>query len=268
MIMEGKLLKEAAAIIAEAKNLVAFSGAGFSSLFRIPTCRDPGGIWDRFSPDDFGAGGLSMLTGLSKLGRQFLKEMLTIFSQARPNPGHLALAELERMGILRSVITQNVDNLHIEAGNTRVIEVHGNFYRFRCLVCGAKFKLAKEDFLSLLEGIAEAPEGEDLSGLVPRCRCGGVARIDVVGFGEPVEDFPQAEAEAESCDVMLALGTSGVITPAAFIPRFAKRAGARVIEINPTGCYFPEIIELYIGEKTGEAMPEIMKEVRRIKGAG
>ncbi len=264
--MEGKLLKEAAAIIAEAKNLVAFSGAGVSAESGIPTFRDPGGIWDRFSPDDFGTGGLSMLTGLSQRGSEFLKEMLTSFGKAEPNPGHIALAELERMGILRSVITQNVDNLSIEAGNTRVIEVHGNFYRFRCLVCGGKFKLAKEDFLSLLERIADAPEGEDLSGLIPRCRCGGVTRIDVVGFGEPVEDFAQAEAEARSCDVMLALGTSGVVTPAAFIPRFAKRAGARVIEINPTGCYFPEIVDLYIGEKTGVALPMIVEVVRRIRG--
>ena len=163
---------------------MAFTGAGVSAESGIPTFRDPGGLWDRFSPDDFGTGGLSMLTGLSSVGREFLQEMLDTFSQAGPNPGHLALAELEGMGILRSVITQNVDNLHIEAGNTKVIEVHGNFYRFRCLVCGERFKLQREELLSLMRRIAEASGELDLQGLIPTCRCGGIARIDAVGFGK------------------------------------------------------------------------------------
>lgn len=261
-------LHEMASIIARAKNLVAFSGSGVSAESGIPTFRDPGGLWDRFDPDQLATGGdtLSMLSGLSTVGREFLQEMLTTFEQAKPNPGHLALAELERLGILRSVITQNVDNLHSEAGNTRVIEVHGNIYRFRCLVCGRTFKLAKEELLATMRRIVEMEELDvaSLSNLIPECQCGGQTRFDVVNFGEPVQDFPQAEHEARSCDVMLALGTSGVVTPAAFLPGYAKRAGATVIEINATGSYFPQIVDFAIEEKTGEALPRIMEAVREI----
>ena len=261
-------LHEVASVIARAKNLVAFTGAGVSAESGIPTFRDPGGLWDRFDPDQLGTGGgvLSMLSGLSGVGRQFLQEMLATFEKAKPNPGHLALAELERLGILRSVITQNVDNLHWEAGNTMVIEVHGNLYRFRCLVCGRRFKLTRDELLAMMRRIAETEEldASNLASLIPRCQCGGLTRIDAVAFGEPVQDFPQAEHEARTCDVMLALGTSGVVTPAAFLPGYAKRAGAKVIEINATGSYFPQIADFEIVEKTGVALPEVVAAVRGI----
>jgi len=263
-------LPELASIIARAKNLVAFTGAGVSAESGIPTFRDPGGLWDRFDPYQLGTGGdiLSMLSGLSGVGRQFLQEMLATFEQAKPNPGHLALAELERLGILRSVITQNVDNLHWEAGNTRVIEVHGNLYRFRCLVCGRRFKLPKDELLSLMRRIAETEELDvsNLARLIPKCQCGGLTRIDAVAFGEPVQDFPEAEHEARTCDVMLVLGTSGVVTPAAFLPGYAKSAGAKVIEINATGSYFPQIADFEIVEKTGEALPKIVAAARGLLG--
>lgn len=267
--MEGQL-HDVASIIAGAKKLVAFTGAGVSEESGIPTFRDPGGLWDRFDPDQIAIGGdlLSMLSSLSGAGREFLREMLTTFEKAKPNPGHLALAELERLGILRSVITQNVDNLHWEAGNTKVIEVHGNLYRFRCLVCGRRLKLAKEELLSLMRRVIEIEELDvsSLASLIPRCQCGGLTRVDAVGFGEPVQDFPQAEREASTCDVMLVLGTSGVVMPAAFLPGYAKSAGAKVIEINATGIYFPQIADFGIVEKTGEALPRIVKAVRGILG--
>lgn len=267
--MEGQR-HEVASIIAKARNLVAFTGAGVSAESGIPTFRDPGGLWDRFDPDQLGTGGdfLSLLARLSGEGRQLLQQMLTTFEQAKPNPGHLALAELERLGILRSVITQNVDNLHWEAGNTKVIEVHGNLYRFRCLVCGRRMKLTKEDLLSLMRRIIgmEELDMSRLVSLIPRCQCGGMTRIDAVGFGEPVQDFPEAEREASTCDVMLVLGTSGVVIPAAFLPGYAKGAGAKVIEINATGSYFPQIADFEIVEKTGEALPQIVEAVRGMLG--
>jgi len=263
-------LPEVASIIAGAKKLVAFTGAGVSAESGIPTFRDPGGLWDRFDPDQLGTTGdlLSLLSMLSGAGREFLQGMLTTFEQAKPNPGHLALAELERLGILRSVITQNVDNLHWEAGNTKVIEVHGNLYRFRCLVCGRKFKLSKEELLSLMRKITELEEldVQNLTHLIPKCQCGGLTRIDAVGFGEPVQDFPKAEHEARTCDVMLVLGTSGVVIPAAFLPGYAKDAGARVIEINATGSYFPQVADFEIIGKTGEALPKIVEAVRGMLG--
>ena len=254
-------LHQVASLIASARNLVAFTGSGISAESGIPTFRDPGGLWDRYDPDRLGSDGLSTMSELSEEGRTFLQEMVATLERARPNPGHLALAELERMGILSSVITQNIDNLHWEAGNTRVIEVHGNFYRLRCLTCGRTFKLKKgEDLPSMMKQMAEIVErgSLELAQLMPKCQCGGLTRFDVVHFGEPVQDFPQAEHAAQSCDMMLALGTSGVVTPAALLPGYAKRAGAKVIEINATGSYLPQIADFAIVAKTGEALPEIV----------
>jgi len=254
-------LDQVASIIASARNLVAFTGAGMSAESGIPTFRDPGGLWDRYDPDQLGTDGVATLGKITEQGRAFFQEMVATLERAKPNPGHLALAELERMGILRSVITQNIDNLHWEAGNTAVIEVHGNFYRLRCLTCGHTFKLKKgEELPSMAKQMAEI-KGQDtleLSQLMPKCQCGGLTRFDVVHFGEPVQDFPEAEHAAQSCDVMLALGTSGVVTPAALLPGYAKRAGAKVIEINATGSYFPQIADYAIVAKTGEALPEIV----------
>ncbi|TEU02372.1 MAG: NAD-dependent protein deacylase [Dehalococcoidia bacterium] len=262
-------LHQVASIIASARNLVAFTGSGISAESGIPTFRDPGGLWDRYDPDKLGSDGVATLGKITEEGRAFFREMVDTLERARPNPGHLALAELERMGILSSVITQNIDNLHWEAGNTTVIEVHGNLYRLRCLTCGRTFKLKKgEDLPAMVQRLAEINEQDslELAQLMPKCRCGGMTRFDVVHFGEPVQDFPQAEHAAQTCGVMLAVGTSGVVTPAALLPGYAKGAGAKVIEINATGSYFPQIADFSIVEKAGEALPRIVAAVREILG--
>jgi len=242
-------LQQVASVIASARNLVAFTGSGISAESGIPTFRDQGGLWDRYDPDTLGSDGVATLGSITEEGRAFFQEMVDTLERARPNPGHIALAELERMGILSSVITQNIDNLHWEAGNTRVIEVHGNLYRLRCLTCGRTFKLKKgEDLPAMVKRLTEVMEqgNFEISQLMPKCQCGGLTRFDVVHFGEPVQDFTQAEHAAQTCDVMLALGTSGVVTPAAFVPSYAKGAGAKVIEVN--------------------AMPRIVAAVRQILG--
>lgn len=262
-------IHDVASLIAGAKRLVAFTGSGISAESGIPTFRDPGGLWDRYDPDRLGTAGVATMGSLTKEGREFLQEMLATLEGAMPNPGHLALAELERMGLLRTVITQNIDNLHWEAGNTRVIEVHGNFYRLRCLTCGSTFKLARgKELRSMMEQLVTAEEGDmlELSQMMPRCQCGGLTRFDVVHFGEPVQDFPEAELEAQSCDVMLTLGTSGVVTPAALLPGYAKRAGAKIVEINATGSYFSQIDDFAIVAKAGEALPKVVEAVRGILG--
>lgn len=262
-------LQQVASIIASARNLVAFTGSGISAESGIPTFRDPGGLWDRYDPDKLGTEGVATLGKITVEGRAFFQEMVDTLERARPNPGHLALAELERMGILSSVITQNIDNLHWEAGNTTIIEVHGNLYRLRCLTCGRTFKLKKgEDLPAMAQRLAEVNQQDslELAGLMPKCQCGGLTRFDVVHFGEPVQDFPQAEHAAQSCDVMLAVGTSGVVTPAALLPGYAKGAGATVIEVNATGSYFSSIDDFTIVEKAGDALPRIVAAVRGILG--
>ncbi len=267
------LIKEAASIIGKSRRLAAFSGAGVSAESGIPTFRDPGGLWDRFDPLELGGGDIftSIFSGASipQAAIDFVAEMIAVLEKARPNPGHYALGELERMGILRSVITQNIDNLHREGGNTRVIEVHGNLFRLACLACGRKIQLGREELFAMgkeLVGLMMKGDLPCIIKLVSKCPCGGACRLDVVGFGEPVQDMGEAMGEARDADALLILGTSGMVYPAAYIPEHAKKTGARIIEINATGCCFPDLVDVGIVGKTGEMLPPIVERVKDVKG--
>jgi NAD-dependent deacetylase len=267
------LISEAASIIGRSRRLVAFSGAGVSEESGIPTFRDPGGLWDRFDPLELGGGDIftSMFSGASipQAAVDFVAEMVAVLERAHPNPGHYALGELEQMGILKSVITQNIDNLHRDGGNTRVIEVHGNLFRLVCMACENKVMLEREELFAMgreLVGLMTKRDLEGIIKLVSRCpNCGGACRLDVVGFGEPVQDMGLAMAEARDCDTLLILGTSGMVYPAAYVPEHAKKTGAKLIEINATGCYFPDLVDVGIVGKTGEILPPIVERVKDIK---
>jgi NAD-dependent deacetylase len=262
-----ELYQKAADILAEAKHVVGFSGAGISAESGIPTFRDPGGIWDQFDMAEVGTSAGLLETAQKKPGmiRKFMLDTAAIFEAAAPNQGHVGLSELEELGLLKSVITQNIDNLHQEAGNTNVIEIHGNLYRARCLSCGRREQLKKDTLISKVKEILADEQDFSLSELInlfPACTCGSMSRPDVVMFGEAVQGLPDAYSEASQCDVMLVLGTTGLIYPAAALPYEAHKQGARVIEINPTGNYFSGISEVFIREKTGKAMPRLVGLVR------
>lgn len=267
-----RLIEEAARLINGCERLVAFSGAGVSEESGIPTFRDPGGLWDRFDPYELGGGDIFsaiMRGSVPQAAVDFVSEMVAVLEKAHPNPGHHALAELERLGILKTVITQNIDNLHREAGNTHVIEVHGNVYRLFCMGCGNKILLERDDLHAMGWQLVELLGKGDIQGLialVSRCDCGGVCRLDVVGFGEPVQELGQAIYESKTADGFLILGTSGEVYPANTLPDYAKQAGARIVEINPTGCYFPHLVDVSIRGKTGEILPLIVEKIREIRG--
>ena len=267
------MIYQAARLVSASERIVAFSGAGMSEESGIPTFRDPGGLWDRYDPDETGGGDIfaALMSGASSLETttKFVSEFVSVFEIARPNPGHVALKKLEEIGLLSSVITQNIDNLHREAGNELVIEVHGNICRMVCLGCGRKTVHARDEFLAMGRRLVELLESGNLSGLlelVQVCDCGGMSRLDVVGFGEPVQDMHQAYLEARECDLMLVLGTSGVVFPAASIPPHAKKAGANLIEINATGSCFPGLADLSIIGRTGEVLPYIIERVLSLRG--
>jgi NAD-dependent protein deacetylase/lipoamidase len=266
-----KTIEEAARLISGSRRLVAFSGAGVSEESGIPTFRDPGGLWDRYDPSDIGGDIFADAFSGSPVPDatfQFVSEFISCFEKTGPNPGHEALGRLEEMGILRSVITQNIDNLHRQAGNSKVIEVHGNVYRLACLSCGNKILLDRDEFLSAAHDLIEFLRKNDVEGLLKlasRCPCGGVCRLDVVNFGEPVQDLPKAVLEARSCDLMLILGTSGVVWPAATLPGHAKKAGAKLVEINASTCCFPDLIDVGIIGKTGETLPRIVELVQGMR---
>jgi NAD-dependent deacetylase len=259
--MSGEI--ERAAEIVAGGEVVAFTGAGISAESGIPTFRDPGGLWDRYDPARFGT-----FEGIAREAVEhpdelagYLSEMKAAFSNARPNPAHLALADLERAGLLAGVITQNVDGLHREAGNANVVEVHGSNRRRRCLSCGIAQDITREDYLAGMDrtiaGLRSAfvPSYQSL---MPRCAvCGGPARPDVVAFGEAVKDFGQAERLAGRAKALLVVGTSGEVYPAAGIPAYARGCGATVLEIAK-GPTFVDA-DLRIEGEAGTVLPEVAR---------
>lgn len=265
-----KEIAEAASILSRAKNATASCGAGVSAESGIATFRDPGGIWDILNPSEVGTvdGLIRTLERKAKQLVPIFMDMLTTFEQAEPNPGHHALADLEKMGILKTVITQNTDNLHREAGNTEVIEVHGNLCRMVCLSCGRQRWFERKPLISEAKAKLKALKKfklQDLMTIAPQCTlCGSMMRPDVVMFGEAVQDLPRAYQASQTCDVMLVLGTSGVVYPAAYLPIEAKKAGASVIVINPTENAFENVTDVYIPMKSGEALPLILERMREM----
>lgn len=261
--------EDAAKILAATKKAVAFSGAGISAESGIPTFRDPGGLWDQFDPEEFGTvqGIMGVFQRRPEVIREFLFNTVNIFEKSGPNRAHLALAELERMGIMKTVITQNIDNLHTDAGNTHVLEVHGNLFRARCTRCGRRYPLDKQSFLRKAREALEDREHfgiQTVLSIMPPCECGGVTRPDVVMFGEAVQCLNQSFKEASESEVLLVLGTSGVVYPAAAIPHQARQAEARIIEINAAENSYQGITDVFIKEPSGEAMPKVMDHLRKI----
>ncbi len=259
------LIAKAAASLAKAKYAIALTGAGMSTESGIPDFRGPKGVWtmnpdaerqayrsyERFLADPK-AWWLERLRGTSLMGD---------LEKAEPNPGHFALAELERMGTIKCVITQNVDGLHEKAGNRHLLEYHGSVSKLRCISCGARFPKNAFDILKL--------EREDK--LPPRCpSCGGIVKTDGVAFGEPIPpDVAQSSlAEAWRCDYMLICGTSAVVYPFASLPRVARqKEGVQIVEINavPTPLTEEGISDFIIQGKTGEILPQIVAEIRKLK---
>jgi NAD-dependent deacetylase len=263
--MMRELIERTAEVIVERGNVVAFSGAGVSKESGIPTFRDPGGLWDRFESGS-GGGIMGVLSANPDKAVDIMEELFKTFEQAQPNPGHHALAELERLGLLRSVITQNIDNLHREAGNTEVYELHGSVYRLRCLSCHRRIPRERCEFLDdFASMIAEMRDKgvRDFSSLLRTCDCGGMLRPDFVAFGEPVQELQSSITAASECRVMLILGTSGVVYPAASMPGYAQEAGAVIIEINPKPSALTPIAEFFLEGPTGEVLPNVIDEVKR-----
>ena len=245
--------------------VVAFTGAGISAESGIPTFRDPGGVRERFDPSEFGTwdGLLRLAMSRPDALADFLSELRTAFSSARPGAAHQALALLEAEGILDAVITQNIDGLHQEAGNQDVLEIHGTFSRNLCIACGHRDAVTREEFLENLDravmGLRTAFIAS-LSALLPHCsNCGGPARPDFVAFGEALQQFDRAEQLATGCRAMLVVGTSGEVFPAAHLPESASRAGATVVEVAVGGTYIGA--DLRLEGPAGEVLPRLVEAV-------
>jgi NAD-dependent deacetylase len=248
----------AAEILFSARKGVAFTGAGISAESGISTYRDKGGLWDRYGSQ----GMLNVLAKHPDKAQEILGGFFSALEAARPNAAHLALARLEEMGHLTAVITQNVDGLHRESGCRTVHELHGNLFRLRCTSCGKKQKLAREAMFEMSRSALAQVSEFSLAAFAqafPRCECGGLTRLDFVSFGESVQALPEATAAAEGCDVMLIVGTSGLVYPAAALPGFAKSGGARLLEINWKESELTPACELSIRAQAADVLPRIME---------
>jgi NAD-dependent deacetylase len=229
---------------------VALTGAGSSVESNIPPFRGKGGLWEKIDPMEF-AHIDAFMRNPRKVWDVMIKEMKGVIDQAEPNDAHKALARLEEWGLLKTIITQNVDGLHQRAGNTDVIEFHGNFAWQRCLDCERKY----------------ATQDIDLAQLPPRCVCGGILRPDCVFFGEmiPPQHLWRSQQVSADCDLMLVVGTSAVVQPAAYMPVIAKENGAKVIEINMERTPLSRSIsDYYILGRAGQIMNAIITELEKL----
>jgi len=244
--MQGKNLQQrAASEIRSSSSTIALTGAGVSVESGLPDFRSSDGIWSRYDIYEY-AYLDSFIRNPHKIWA-FVDELLRSFGHAQPNPGHLALAELEKHRFLNGIITQNIDNLHQAAGSRHVVEFHGNLHRLVCLDCGGRFSMENEKVMA---------------NMPPVCTCGRILKPDFVFFGEmiPPTALEESLEMAGDCDVLLVIGTSAEVAPASLIPIEAKRKGAVIIELNLASTALTEqITDYFLQGSFAEVMPQLTR---------
>ena len=247
------MIEEAAKLLVRSRFAIAFTGAGISAESGVPTFRGFNGLWKKYRPEELATP--EAFWKNPRLVWEFYMWRMNLIRKAKPNDAHYALAELERMGILKAVITQNVDDLHREAGTKNLIELHGNIFRVKCTSCSYREYLKEsgrvDDFLQEKD--------------VPKCpNCGSLLRPDVVWFGEalPEDTLDKAFRLAERGQVCIVIGTSGIVYPAAYIPQIVKERGGTIIEINVEKSGITPIADIFLRGKAGEVMDKIVRLIK------
>ena len=247
--MSPELLKKAAGFLSRAKQILVFTGAGISTESGIPDFRSPGGVWSKYNPEDYTFD--KFMRRAESRKKYWLRsyESYPAMRDAKPNAGHLAIAAIEKAGRLLAVVTQNIEELHQRAGNTRVIELHGTAMRVSCLNCGKMFDRDKCQDMTA--------RGEE----IPDCgMCGGFLKPATISFGQsmPEDSLREAFSLAEECDACLTVGSSLVVHPAASVPVAAKRAGAPLIIVNQNETALDDIADVVLYGKAGGILPELL----------
>jgi NAD-dependent deacetylase len=266
--MDLRLIDKTVELLISSEHAVVLTGAGISTESGVPDFRSPGGIWERYDPTMFFIE--RFLAEPDEVWRCLLDmHRSSEFSlwDAQPNKGHMALAYFEKIGLVKTVITQNVDNLHQKAGSGNVIEFHGNMLFVRCLECRKTY-----GYEYVLRELEES--------FPPRCECGGLLKPDAVFFGEaiPQDALRKSFREADDCDLMLVIGTSAQVEPAASLPRIAKGMGSHIrgfggIPLPKPRCHVVEInweptpltgqvSDFLIQGKAGEVLHTIENKIR------
>ena len=245
------LIESAAEMILEAEYPIALTGAGMSVESGIPPFRGPGGLWTKYGEPPMN-GFQRFLADPKKAWEERLSsrndELYKPLTEAKPNPGHLALAELEQLGVLRFVITQNIDDLHRQAGQRAIAEIHGNWKLVRCLECALRFRREQIDF----------------SELPPKCpECGGLIKSDTVSFGEPIPiDMLNLCAEHSArADLVIVAGTSATVYPAAGFALEIKQRGGAMVEVNLYESELTPLCDISLRGGSAEILPRLAQAI-------
>ncbi len=241
-------IREAAGIIVNSGLTIALTGAGVSVESGIPDFRSAEGLWARYDPAEYAT--IEAFRSDPEKVWNMLREMEGLVVRARPNAAHIGMGELERMGFLHYVITQNIDNLHQAGGSQNVIEYHGNSSTLSCIWCGKSYTLKE------VEGLH-----------TPKCVCSKPLKPDVIFFGEaiPVEALNRSFELASRADVVLIVGTSALVSPANTIPMLARERGAKLIEINKERTHLSETVtDIYLNGNAGDVITALVAAVREM----
>jgi NAD-dependent deacetylase len=242
-----KKIEEAANILSKSRYAVAFTGAGISVESGIPPFRGKNGLWTKYDPKFLELS--YYMSHTSESWKMIKKIFYDFIGKAKPNPAHYALAEMEKLKIIREIITQNIDNLHQSAGSNIVHEFHGNLKYFVCVDC---FKRSEN-------------EKVDLNAEYPNCpNCGSLLKPDFIFFGESIPEPAGSDsfALAQKADVFLVIGTTGDVLPACYIPRQAKTKGATIIEVNTMpSSYTLDITDIYLEGEASKILNSLLDKI-------
>lgn len=251
-------IAHAAELLRKAEHVVALTGAGLSVESGIPPFRGPGGLWTKYGEPPMD-GYQKFLADPAAAWREQLHPtapwavgLAETLAAAKPNKGHQALAELERASHCAAVITQNIDDLHRQAGSRELLEIHGNYHWLRCTGCNERF--------------AKGALAVDAEALPPRCpTCNGIVKGDTVQFGEPIppDVLEQCFDHVSRCDLMILAGTSATVYPAAGFPMEVLQRGGKVIEVNPEDSEFSSLVTVALRGPGGAVLERLLQHTTR-----
>jgi NAD-dependent deacetylase len=242
------MLEDVVKLMRRSSRCAVLTGAGISAESGVPTFRGKEGLWGKFRAEELAT--MEAFLDNPKIVWEWYNWRRSLIGEVKPNPGHTALAELASLFEDYTLITQNVDGLHREAGADRVLELHGNIMRNKCVSCN---RLCPDT-------VVIDPDA------IPTCEsCGGKLRPDVVWFGEmlPADVIEEAFRKSEQAEIFFSVGTSSIVHPAASLPLTALRSGAVVVEINPERTPLSDMADFYFSAKSGELLPELVARARR-----
>lgn len=244
-------------LIQNARKILVFTGAGLSTESGIPDFRSPGGIWERYDPEEFYFHKIISSEKAREKYWSMSTEFYDTMKSAKPNRAHLVLKEMEDMGKILAIVTQNIDALHQRAGSApeKVIEIHGTAFFVSCLSCGKRYE--REEIQARLTAGEKAPSCD---------ACRGILKPETISFGQSMPEAKVAEAFrlARECDLCMVLGSSLVVYPAASIPAEAVGSGARLVIINRDPTPLDQDADVVIHGSLGETLTNLMEQVRRI----